>query len=633
MSVFLVLFFLCAIWVNTVGLSWGLPSSHAKNIVLPASEQNEMRYRAMSTEHQKLFDGSDSVFVSKSLRSATLPDYVSSKQHRIDSSVESQGLVHSIERSFLIRTFEPDLTNIMNAFSRLDLRRLDFFPDTFCYGILYFLITGFFLKIAEVFRFIVVQSDLVFYLSHSVYLARIYLSLRVINLLYSFLTGLILFKLVNQFFSKKLALYATLLFLIIPTTVISNYVVKPHTLGALFCLLVIYFVMCIVSGSDRAELYFGASLSAGLAYGVMMTNGLYGVLLGVAFVAVLKRKNWYIFSGQSLGLCVQLLAPYLIIVLFFSSYVFLYPNIFASEIRLQSDFIDVRNVLGLMKEIFYFVPYISSYLGLPLVILSIIGMIMWKKMRPLSITLMAIFILFYLVQQTTVRIRFLLPIVPYMIVMALFCFYHLLDKKFYKTTVILFLLVTLVPLGRSYAEALHFKADVGPQSTRLQAGEWINSTIEPGSTIGFNKVPVSFMSPPFQFSKYELLITPNVMDLGDSMTEKPDFLVYTRISNSDLPVIENIELIPVARFYNGVSINKVAFFRKRFYTIANPEIIIYKVIYTEPHPTIDKNYPSDENEFLHIDESQYPFDELDSSHQGASSSLDETQSVLIKTEL
>jgi len=568
--------FLCclAVWVNVSGLQWGLPSESRRDVILQKNDQNEHVYVSMVKEHAKLFEDSQSIFVSKSLRKATVDGYMPHAQHDIS---EESSLVRSVERSFLIRTFEPDLTNLMNAFSRLDPKRFDFFPDTFCYGIAYFLITGFFLKCAELVRIISVQSDLLFYLKNVSEMGKIYVMLRGINVFYSALTAWVVYASSRRFYSKKLACFAALLFLLIPTTLISNYVVKPHTLGTLFCFLQIYFLMRVLAGEQKMHLMALASMCAGFSYGVIMTNGLYGFLLLVVYVIVLRRNNWYLVSRHSARLFFTLVLPFLVIVGCFSLYLFVYPQTFIEEAQLQSNFVMVRSFWGLTGESFSFLPYIATYLGWPLVALSVIGMLLWRKMWPITVSLLGVFLVFFLFQQAAVRIRFLLPIVPFFILCALYVINVVIEGRYFKIAALLFVLITIIPCGRSIAESMHFAFDVGEGSTRLQAGQWINANVRSRALIGMHKVPVSFLCPPFHFSKYRMIITPNLLELDSPDAVLPDYIVDTQLADKKVPILENVELVPLKVFENEVWLNRLLFFQYHYYTIANPRIIVYKV--------------------------------------------------------
>jgi len=564
---------LMGVFVNVIGLKWGLPQPARYDLVLPDALQTTETYHTMAEEHADLFSDSNSIVMTKSVREATISDFEKTDQHIIVNTPRNYSLFRSIERSYLIRTFEPDLTNIMNGFSRINPARFDFFPDTFFYGIFYFIITGVFLKIFELFRLIVVENSILYYIQNIRELAKIYLSLRVINLIYSVVTSIVIYKISRLYVSRKLSLFNLFLYLLVPTTVIANYVVKPHTLGVLFCMLMIYYCIRILKGEEKIRLMICAGIFAACAYGSVISNGIYVLALGVTYLVLLKRNNLFLFSQKSIAIFLAIFIPYGLIVLLSSVYIFADPQTFISETHFTSNFVATKSMMAGLKQIVLFFPSVTPYIGFPMVVIGCFGLLMWRKVWSLILCLFVIFIILFLPKQVGFRIRFFLPVIPLVIIGASSVIDSLFRSHFFKSAVVLLVIISIIPIGSGIAEAKHFWYDTGHYATRVQAATWINENIPPASSIGIGRIPSSFFCPPFQFSRYTLVIPP-FSDRVDSV--RPEYIVVSYNANEDTSKLQHAGYRKIVEFKNEVAINKIIFFKKHYYTSANPKITIYK---------------------------------------------------------
>jgi hypothetical protein len=180
----------------------------------------------------------------------------------------------------------------------------------------------------------------------------------------------------------------------------------------------------------------------------------------------------------------------------------------------------------------------------------------------------------FILQQAVVRIRFFLPIVPVLIIGASYVLSALSRSHFYKTIAVLIVLILVVPIGRSMAEAKHFWYDSQSFATRTAAGRWINANVPAGDSIAVNRIPVSFFCPPFRFSEYRIMIAPDLARLP--FDELPDLLIYNSIHDITGEFKYTHLYRQVKMFKNEVGLNKIPLFGKRLYQHVNPVITIYK---------------------------------------------------------
>jgi hypothetical protein len=533
----------------------------------------------MANAHADLFIDSESIIATKSLSASTgaAPVMVSPGVYAYDPG-NNKTLFLSLSRSYILRTFEPDATNILNAFARVDPAHFDFFPNTFQYGLVFIVIFGAIIKLLALMHVFVLSGDLSFYLKNSFELGVLYLGLRWICFYVVAVSAIIVYLINRIFFNKRFSAGAALLFLLMPSTLISIMEIKPHQLGCLFFLGMFYFCLRSMAKKGATNDLIWASVFAGLAYGTVITNIVFIVPLCIAGVMYLRDRNIKVVSRASMRAWGCVLVPYAFIVLLMSVYIFIYPNVFKEEIIKAEHFYGISSDTLFISSFIRFFAVLSEHAGLPIVLCAIAGTILWKRLRLFLIVCYGVFfIIFVKFGQAGSPVRFILPVMPLMIMSALFAVDWVFKRKGLLAAALLFWVVLIYPAVLTVAESLNFTYDASEQATRLEAGRWINKNIPDNAMIGLSSLPTSFETPPFQFSRYRLAIAPDLQALAraDSVA---DYIVDTDIdgrgpclAEASLP-IKLVKECKLQTWFNRLLP------RKRLYGIANPSIRIYRVI-------------------------------------------------------
>jgi hypothetical protein len=181
----------------------------------------------------------------------------------------------------------------------------------------------------------------------------------------------------------------------------------------------------------------------------------------------------------------------------------------------------------------YVVYALKAGLRIPLLITSGLGIIysIFKKEKFDILILIMFVIYFFLVASFSKdcpaysMIRFGLFLIP----LLLFFTARFIVDIIKKIKLLLPILVLIIgyTLLYSLSYSINCAVDAGNNSTRIKAGEWINTYIKKGASIGVGSIPEPYRTPPFKFKDYEIVII-NDMKLFDELalkTQLPEYFV------------------------------------------------------------------------------------------------------------
>jgi hypothetical protein len=356
--------------------------------------------------------------------------------------------------------------------------------------------------------------------------------------------------------------------------------VKPHQLGCLFFLGMFYFSLKVIRQKGTTKDLVWASVCAALAYGTVITNIVFIIPLCVVAVIHMREHKIKVLSraGKQVWGCVFI--PFSMIAFLMSIYIVIYPGIFREEIIKAEHFYAVSSGAVIISSFIRFFTVLAEYAGIPILLCAIAGTIFWKRMRLFLLACYGVhFVIFVKFGQVGLPVRFILPVMPLMIMSALFAVDGVLKRKGLLAAVLLILILLVYPASRTVAESLNFAYDTSGQATRLEAGRWINKNIPDNAMIGLSSLPTSFETPPFQFARYRLAISSDLRALAraDSVV---DYIVDTDIDGRGPFLVEASLPIQILKECKLQTWFHRLMPRKRLYGIANPSIRIYKVIRT-----------------------------------------------------
>jgi hypothetical protein len=252
----------------------------------------------------------------------------------------------------------------------------------------------------------------------------------------------------------------------------------PNLLVTLFSLLGLFFIVRLYEKPTQIN-YIAAGIVIGLATGAKY-NGIFLVApLLVAHVMVNKKilinKN-IILAGVFTLIAFLLTSPFLI----------LEPSLFLNEMRVildsRAEFADMYDPLPVFTNIFF----LDNGMSTPLLLISFFGIIyslfLVKKQKKILLLLIWIFLYYGLVSTGHLSfVRYLLPIIPCLIILAALFFDFLFSKSTIKHFSYL-LLVFVLLFNLSYV----IKADLlFINDSRYAAGEWVNANIPENTKIAY----------------------------------------------------------------------------------------------------------------------------------------------------
>ncbi|MBN1493471.1 MAG: glycosyltransferase family 39 protein [Candidatus Omnitrophica bacterium] len=562
-----------------MGIIWGLPTADRVNLVLARAEQTDTTFREMIQAREALFTGSKSFVTANSLMESTkaLLEQLHERTWLVKNSVENRVLFLSLARSYIVRTFEPDATNILNAFSCIDPSIFDFFPDTFVYGLVFIFVYGAALAILSLLQLVTLVGDFGYYLTHNSELAVVYLSFRWICFYVNVLCAGAVYFISRLFFPKRLSLWAALFYLLMPSTLITTLVIKPHVLGSLFVLGMFYFCLHAINGKGKGTALFTASLLLGLAVGTVYVNVVFIVPLIIAGLYCVRQDKTPVISRASIPTWSIVTLPFAFVTVITGIYFFIYPNVFVEEVATAGRFYQLSGIKALGGSLVHFFRILDLYFGAPLVIVAMIGSIAWKKMRLFWAVCMAVIVILAIkFNEGPTSIRFYLPLVPLVIINALYVVQRVIERRGRLIGLAVLSLLMVYPASISLSEALHFKNDATEHATRLEAGRWINANIPRDSVIGLDTLPSNFRTPPFKFLNYSLAIGVTLNDLLETNIDI-DYIIDTDIQACGPYAFNFPEKIKMIREFKHGSFLQRILSNKRIYGIADPTIRIYKM--------------------------------------------------------
>ena len=232
-----------------------MPTEDRTRLILSDECRTEETYKRMAKIREDLFVKGESTFMTRSVFRTTVPGQEEGGTRSVifENKDPFKDYFLTIARSHIIRTYEPDISNVMNALSHVDPSRFDFFPNSFTYGIPFLIVIGGVIKVLSLLKFLVVQNDLSYYLAHINDLAVMYVSMRGCALVVNLLTAWCLWCFSRLFFSVRISFFNAVAFLLMPTTVITTYIIKPHNFGALFILWMIYFLFRVCEREQKKK--------------------------------------------------------------------------------------------------------------------------------------------------------------------------------------------------------------------------------------------------------------------------------------------------------------------------------------------------------------------------------------------
>ncbi len=418
-----------------------------------------------------------------------------------------------------IRSYHPDEYFIIKSLSTMKPGEFNFNPHQFTVGGAYLYPVGGLIFLLSKLKVITVVPDISYYFLNPQEIAKFYIVGRVITTFYGVGIILLVYFLLAKLASRKWqSLTGALLLLFAPLMLLNSlymYVDIPGVFWIMACL----FTTVLFMERFSFRRVFLAGIFAGLACGTKITFlvAFFIPLLGMALI----YNNWKNFIK---GVCLTFTGFF---IMFFVTNPYFFLTFPAPLIELGQHTEQAFSGMFYLKSLFY-------GMGMPLFFFCLAGMlsavILLKKQntyqRKITVLLLSWTVFFFVFISLFAKnfARYILPAIPSLVIMGSIGWFRLYErlypanKKFLSAVFIFVALWTFV-YGMSY-KMLFIRENI-----RTEAGVWIKENIPAGSSIGVAEVPWQFQMPPFDYQRYNVVVTG--YDFKRVEGTKPDYFILS----------------------------------------------------------------------------------------------------------
>jgi len=501
----------------------------------------------------------------------------------------------------------------ISSLAAMHPKSLDLNPRMFAYGGVYICGMGAVLGISDILGFTKIRKDIDFYFRQPEEMGKIFVVGRFVNVIFSLLTMLVVFLLARKCFNVNTAVLSVLFYAVCPAIIFQSHIMKPYIIANFFALLSLYYSIMLAQ-DDTTEPHRlksvepPSSANASPKHPPQSIGGLPFSHLSSDIVRGIQRRRAknYILAGLFAGLSAATTPAYaLIIIAPLTAFIItqnksalnlLYGLLAGTLIFFITNpywLINCKEVLQEMLAsgkfyraggggtfLIFFVSQLPQALPSGLLFICIAGLVyagfLWRKRDVIFIfsIIIPLVIFGWLTKNQELSMhntRFLLPWLTMLLIIGARFVDSLLRNSYVKPIIILLVFVCFIQVSMASAICTdNFVMDSSSNSTRLQAGKWINSNIPAKSVIGTNNMPEPAHFPPFNFSNYKIVILRNY-----SIKQWPEYYVCIDKVPQEIANNPNYALIQSFRPQDTI----YGFKFNMGYTHVNSAVTIFKQIH------------------------------------------------------
>lgn len=388
-------------------------------------------------------------------------------------------------------SFHPDEWVLLGHTLGLDFPRGQFDPQFYNYGTLYLYLVHLALLAGFAYGWLVPPQDISQYQA----VASLHLTGRWLSVVAGVLTCWLTWEMGKRLCGERCAVLAALLLAVVPLHTVHSHFLTTDATATLFTTGALLAAMRLYeTGSRRALL--GAAVLTALAAATRYNAGVVGVvpLLAWGTRARERREAW--MGGVLLFLAVSAVA-----FLIFCPGMWLNPEVFWRDVRYEARHVREGHGLVFVNTgwgwVYHYWTNLRFGLGLPLLLLSTLAVVVAALSRRPLVLLLWVFVVGYYLFLGAFAVRFgryLLPLLPPLMALTAW----LVAEGWRQTRGAARALLAAVTAGVALYTVLWGTAVVTTllqPDPRLQALQWIQREVPPGTAIGFATIPW-FYTPP-----------------------------------------------------------------------------------------------------------------------------------------
>lgn len=400
---------------------------------------------------------------------------------------------------FLLNSWAGDEGYVLLAIKNLNPYELKFDPKFYIYGGGLIYTGAVFIQLASWLGFVTINTDPNFYMENPEEFGKIYLVLRLMNILFATIGLFLFYLMVNEFYGQRIAFFSWLIVMTVPVTHQTAHTVEPHIFVLPFVMVSFWYSFKSIKPSSldvKKRNYIIAAIFAGISIGTQATS-LYIVIPFLVSLMINYFKNeinkiemvkyFLTYGGASLA-ALFLLNPF---------YIFNYSG-FMADIKYgtgNQHFVGFHN----------FAVYQLTGIILSLFVLSIVYHLFKYRKNENSIMLLSCAIsalaVFFAAGNC---MQYIYPSLSVFAVLTAIMLQDTLSllggKNRYIFIIMLFFLFMTYPISRSAYYIINYTSE-----NRESAGGWINDNVPKNSTVGIKFRPQIWDCVPFAFHNYKLI--------------------------------------------------------------------------------------------------------------------------------
>jgi hypothetical protein len=340
---------------------------------------------------------------------------------------------------------------------------------------------------------------------------NLYILGRIVTIIMSIGAAIVLFLITYKIFGKFYAFIATLIFVSIPALVVSAHYFRSEV-PATFWILLSFLMSISIFKSGKLKFYILAGIFAGFATSTKYNSVLIFLPLICAHVMVRYKatKSTALKEYFNKDILLALVSG---IATFFigSPGTIIYWNEFIQRLSKQWTYQTGSALIETMERgpgwIGYLTRILPYSMGWPLLIMSLLGIVyaLWRRGKH-DILLFSWIVPYYLLLGfgNWWVVRYTVPLMPFM---AIFSGRILIDlflkmKGILKSVI---LIVGIIIIAFTLMYSFELDRIMAEKDPRIEAYDWINKNIAPGTAVGVDFTPAAFY-PCINTQRYKIIV-------------------------------------------------------------------------------------------------------------------------------
>ncbi|MCS7232070.1 MAG: glycosyltransferase [Elusimicrobiota bacterium] len=520
-------------------------------------------------------------------------------------------------KNLALTTYNPDEPIVFWSIEKWEPKKLNFHPyGGFFWGGFHLYVTAGGLAIGKILGY-VKFGNRDFYINNLKEADKLYKTGRFILIIFGSISAVVIFLILKECYSDKLALIGMFLLSVLPAHVFNSVYIRPDVLMMFFGLLSMYFSVKIIK-EDETKYYLLSAVFVGVSAATKYSGGIFLICPVLAHFLVNKKFIKKVVDYRL----------YLVLLFFVISFLFVSPYVILDFNKTQDSFLRyIKHNLSMAKGamnfdqyilygkgvISYFGYYLKYGLGKVMILCCLLGIVLMcintivkKNKFDLYFLISGLIVLAVISNTKTQALWYIFPFVPFAVVYSIrgleLLYYH---KKIILKFLSVFIIVILVSYTFIYTIA-YWKL-YKHKNVREEASEWILKNIPLRSKIAIARS--YFWTPPVlrQYNPpYEVLmgadpVSSSVQEgvLGlEKLLDETEYVVLTEYEyrwavhpklrkyfSKHAEIIDRIfnsgEFVKLAEFDKQAKFLWFTF-KKNYppgdWLIPNPKIVVYKKV-------------------------------------------------------